>query len=93
MATLLGTIIEGITLIIGAEVLVFILFTFSFMAFLISRGLGISALISTFVLSAYLLSSETINNNLFLPFDYFILIIMFLGMFLGLLVYNYFVRN
>lgn len=93
MVTMLETILNGMSLILGTEVIVFLLLTFSFLAFLFSRGLGITSLLSTLILSAYLFSSETISDVNYLQYDYFIFIIMIVGLFLGILVYNYFIRD
>lgn len=93
MTTILETILTGLSSILGTEVIIFLMFSFSFLAFLLSRGLGITSLISTFVLLGYLLSQQTGDTIPYLQYDYFILIIIILGLFMGLLIYNYFIKD
>ena len=85
-------IISGLGEIFGFELVVALLLIFSFLLMVISRGAGITATIGTFFLTVYLFSNEKLGGYYLLSNDWFITVVILLGLFIGFLVYMIFWR-
>lgn len=85
-------IIAGLGEIFGFELIVALLLIFSFLLMVISRGAGITASIGTFFLTVYLFSNEKLGGYYLLSNDWFITVVILLGLFIGFLVYMLFWR-
>jgi len=92
MVSLFETILTGIGDILGLELIVFLMICFAFLSFMFSRGLGITSLTAVFVFIGWALSNNAIEGVLYLNIEYFILIIILFGFFLGFIVYQLFIR-
>lgn len=85
-------IIAGLGNIFGFELVVALLLIFSFLLMVISRGAGITATIGTFFLSVYLFSNNKLGGYYLLSNDWFITVVLLLGLFIGFIVYMLFWR-
>lgn len=85
-------IITGLGDILGYEIFIALLFIFSFVLMIISRGAGITSIIGTIFLSAYLFSNEKMGGYYILSNDWFITIAILLGLLIGFMVYMVFWR-
>lgn len=79
--------------IVGFEFVVFMLILFSFIVMVISRGLGVTAIIGTILLTSYLLSENLIDGRQFLSSEWFVAIVIIVGMLIGYMVYSLFLSR
>lgn len=86
-------IISGIGDVVGYEFIVFMLLMFSFLVMVISRGLGISAMMGTILLTSYLFSNNLIDGRQLLSTEWFIAIVIIVGLFIGNIVYQLFLQR
>lgn len=86
-------IIAGIGDVVGYEFIVFILLLFSFLVMVISRGLGITAMMGTILLTTYLFSNNFIDGRQLLSDQWFIAIVILFGLFIGNIVYQLFLQR
>ncbi len=86
-------IITGLGDIIGYEVIIVLLFIFTFILMLVSRGAGITSMIGTIFLSAYLFGTEKISGRYLLANEWFITIVILLGLFMGFIIYQLFINE
>jgi len=86
-------IITDLGKIVGYEFVSFSLLIFSFFIMVISRGLGISALTGTLLLTSYLFSENLISGRQLLDTEWFITIVIIVGMLIGYLVYSLFLSR
>jgi len=80
-------IISGLGNIFGFELVVGLLLIFSFLLMVISRGAGITATLATFFLAIYLFSNNKLGGNYLINMDWFITVVLLMGLFIGFLMY------
>lgn len=85
-------IVSGMGSIFGFELVIGLLFIFSFILMVVSRGAGITATLGTFFFSVYLFSTQKLEGYYLLNNDWYIAILLLLGLFIGWLVYMLFWR-
>lgn len=85
-------IVTGLGDILGYEVFIALLFIFSFVLMIISRGAGITSIIGTIFLCGYLFSTEKIGDYYILSNDWFITMAILLGLLIGFMLYMVFWR-
>lgn len=86
-------IITGLGSILGYELVVALCLIFSFLIMIVSRGAGITAMLGTFFLSIYLFSSYKIGDFYLLSNDWFLTVIILVGLLIGFLLYVLFWRE
>ena len=86
-------IITGIGDVLGYEFIVFSLLLFSFLVMVISRGLGVTAMIGTILLTAHLFNNNLIDGRVLLETEWFVTIIIIVGMLIGHMVYSLFLQR
>ena len=72
--------------------IVFMIVIFAIGIFAMRAGLGVTALVSSIALTAYLFNTERIAGQVLLTNEWFITIIMLISLFGGFIVYTQFFR-
>lgn len=85
-------IIDGLGKILGYEVVIVLFLIFAFILMIISRGAGITAVIGVFFLSVYLFSTNKIGDYFLLTNDWFITVVILIGLLIGFLAYMVFIK-
>ena len=85
-------IVTGLGDIFGYELFIGLLLIFSFILMVVSRGAGITSIIGTFFLSIYLFSTNKLGGYYLVSNDWYITVVLLLGLFIGFLVYMIFWR-
>jgi len=85
-------IIAGLGEIFGFELVVGLLLIFSFILMVVSRGAGITATLGTFFLTIYLFSNNKLGGYYLISNDWFITVVLLIGLFIGFMVYMIFGR-
>lgn len=86
-------IITGLGELLGFEIVVFIALMFSFFIMLISRGAGVTSMIATFFLSAYLFANKSVGDYFLLSQEWFLTIVVLTGLMIGFIIYFVFLKE
>ena len=86
-------IISGLGQLLGFEIVVFVALMFSFFVMLISRGAGITSMLATFFLSAFLFANNEVGNYFILSQEWFLAIVVLTGLLVGFMIYFIFLRE
>ena len=85
-------IVEGLGQTLGYEVLVVGVFILAFSLLLVSRGLGITAIFGAMLFTAHLFNENLISGRQLLANEWYVVIIIIVGLLMGYIVYNYFLK-
>ena len=86
-------IVTGLGDILGYGIFIGLLLIFSFILMLISRGAGTTSLISVFFLSIYLFATEKIGQGYLISTEWFLTVVLLIGLFIGFMIYVIFLRE
>lgn len=85
-------ILSGLLDIFGAELLIGMMFVFSFIFMILSRGAGITAALGTFFFAVYLFANNEMASTFLIGQEWYITIVILFGLLVGFLVYMFFLR-
>ena len=86
-------VLGDVASVVGYNYILVLLLFFSMAMFLISRFAGFTSIMVTFMLTVYFFATEKVDNTYLLSQDWLIATLIVFGLFLGFMVYMFFIKD